>query len=117
MLGSTVLIQLFANARHMSLKAKAATNAIAEAQNCAENLYAADDPEAWLGEYGFRKETEKHWAYDADGYTLYVTDVMEENEKIDSGVIRTFNISAVGDGKDLFTIPSSRYMPKEVGSP
>ena len=110
MLGSTILVQLFADARHKSIQAKATGESLAEAQNCAEDLYGAEDPEAWLSEYGFVQEEGK-WARSRDGYTLYVT---EENEETEAGTLRTFNISAVGDGKDLFTLPSTRYLPKEV---
>ena len=109
MIGAAILVQLFADAHHKSARARAITASLAEAQNCAEELYGSGDPEAWLSGNGFRQE-EGRWVLDAEGYTLYVT---EENEEAEG--LRTFSISAAGDSGDLFTIPSTRYRPKEVG--
>ncbi len=111
MISAAILVQLFADARHKSLQARAATSAIAEAQNCAEDLYSQDDPETWLAENGFGKETDNKWSREYDGYTLFITKDVQTTE---GGEIRTFHINGFGDGKDLFTIPSTRYVPKEV---
>jgi type II secretory pathway pseudopilin PulG len=116
MISAAILVQLFANARHKSLQARAATNAIAEAQNVAENLYneMKDNPESWIQENGFTKDAENKWSREYDGYTLYITkdytDVKDGGET-PVGQIRTFEITGHGDGKDLFTIPSTRYVP------
>lgn len=112
MISAAILVQLFANARHKSIEAKAATAAIAEAQNCAEDLYGTDDWEAWLNDNGFTWiEAENRWIRKDDGYTLYIT---KEFETTAAGEIRTFHVSGFGDGKDLFTIPSTRYVPAPV---
>ena len=109
MISAAVLVQLFANAKHKSAEARAATAAIVEAQNCAEDLYGTDDWETWLGDNGFTREEENdRWVRRDDGYILYIT---KEFETTAAGEIRTFNVSGFGDGKDLFTIPSTRYVP------
>jgi len=112
MISAAILVQLFADARHKSIEARAATAAIAEAQNCAEDLYGQEDWEAWLNANGFtRDEANDRWTRQDDGYMLYIT---KDFETTDGGEIRTFHVSGFGDGKDLFSIPSTRYVPKEV---
>ena len=111
MIGSTILIRLFADARHKSLQARAATLSITEAQNIAELLYSQDDPQTWLARNGFTQDSETEWSRRDSKYTFYVKDVTDQSLKTEAGVVRTFTISAVGDGQNLFTLPSSRYMP------
>ena len=112
MLGSTVLVRLFADARHRTIQARATNDSIAAAQNVAEELYGAEDPEEWLAANGFAAaEADKTWTLADKEYTLYVTETSEETK---GGTIRTFTVSSTGDGKQLFTFPSTRYLPKEV---
>jgi hypothetical protein len=113
MLGSTVLVRLFADARHRTIQARATNVSIAAAQNIAEELYGAEDPEGWLAANGFvpAEDAEKTWTLAEKEYTLYVTETSEEKK---GGKLRTFTISSVGEGKQLFTLPSTRYLPKEV---
>ena len=113
MLGSTVLVRLFADARHRTIQARATNVSIAAAQNVAEELYGAEDPEGWLAANGFvpAEDAEKTWTLADEEYTLYVTETSEETK---GGTIRTFTVSSFGDGKQLFTMPSTRYLPKEV---
>jgi len=108
MLSASVLVQLFADARHKSLEARAATAAISEAQNCAEDLYMTDDPEAWLQDSGFTRDGNGTWQKEYEGYSLKIT---RDSETTDAGEIRIFRITGHGDGKDLFTIPATRYVP------
>ena len=120
MICSAILVQVFADARHKSIQAKAASESLAEGQNCAEALYALgedENPEDWLlreyGQEGFRTIEDGKWALEREDYTLYIT--VAEPEKTECGELRTFYISAEGDGKDLYTLPSTRYLPsKEV---
>ena len=44
MISAAILVQVFANARLKSRTAKATNASMLEAQNIAEDLYAADDP-------------------------------------------------------------------------
>ena len=96
MISAAILVQLFANARHKSLQARAATNAIAEAQNIAEDLYMEmdKDPEEWIRTNGFTKDEDNQWSREYDGYTLYIT---KDYTKTEAGEIRTFDITGHGD--------------------
>ncbi len=111
MLGSTVIVELFAGAKHQSLRARASSAAVLEAENLAEDLYAAEDPESVLRDLGFEKNDDT-WTRTAEEYTLTVTRAEEETE---AGVLRIFTLTAAGDGETLFSLPSTRYLPKEVG--
>ena len=110
MLGATTLVELFANAKHRTMQARATNTAIMEAQNIADDLYGTDDPDAVLKALGF-SEADGAWTLEEDEYTLKVT---QQEEAAESGVLRTFTVSATGDGVDLFSLPSTRYIPKEV---
>jgi len=110
MLGATTLVELFADAKHKSLQARATNTAIMEAENIADDLYGAEDPDAVLAELGFTQDGEG-WTLEKKEYTLKVT---REDETVEAGELRKYTISATGDGKDLFSLPSTRYLPKEV---
>ena len=113
MLGSTVLVRLFSDAKHRTIQARATNESMAVAQNIAEELYGTEDPEGWLKANGFipAEDAERTWTLTEEEYTLYVTESTEEKK---GGTLRTFTISSVGEGKQLFTLPSTRYLPKEV---
>ena len=110
MLGATTLVELFAGAKHKTIQARATNVAIMEAENIADELYGSDDPEATLKELGFTSDGGV-WTLEKKEYTLTVT---QSEEAFDAGTLRLFKIAGTGDGKDLFTLPSTRYLPKEV---
>ena len=110
MLSAMVLVELFAGAKHKTLQARATNVAIMDAQNIADDLYGADDPDAVLQELGFTKNGDA-WTLEEKEYTLTVT---QQEEAAEAGTLRIFTISGTGDGKDLFSLPSTRYIPKEV---
>ena len=110
MLGSTTLVEIFADAKHKSLQARAMNFAIMEAENISDDLYVADDPDKVLQDLGFTKENDS-WILTQKEYTLTVT---QKDEETENGVLRKFTIDGKGDGKDLFSLPSTRYIPKEV---
>ena len=110
MLSATTIVELFAGAKHKTVQARATSEAIMEAQNIADDLYGAEDPEAVLQELGFTKNGDS-WILEEKEYTLTVT---QQEEAAEAGTLRTFTISAAGDGKDLYSLPSTRYLPKEV---
>jgi formate C-acetyltransferase len=56
-------------------------------------------------------EADGVWTLEKTEYTLTV---MQKEEDTEAGILRTFTVSATGDGKDLFSLPSTRYLPKEV---
>lgn len=110
MLGSTTLVEIFADAKHKSLQARAMNFAIMESENISDDLYGADDPDKVLQDLGFTKENDS-WILTQKEYTLTVT---QQDEETENGVLRKFTIDGKGDGKDLFSLPSTRYIPKEV---
>lgn len=110
MLAATILVQLFADAKHKTIQAKATNVAIMEAENIADDLYGSDDPEGTLATLGFTS-ADGVWTLEKDEYVLTVTQKTEETE---AGTLRVFTIDGKGDGKDLFSLPSARYLPKEV---
>ena len=65
---------------------------------------------AILKELGF-SEGDGVWTLEETEYTLTV---LQKEEETEAGILRTFTVSATGDGKDLFSLPSTRYLPKEV---
>lgn len=110
MLSATTIVELFAGAKHKTVQARATSEAIMEAQNIADDLYGADDPDAVLKELGF-SEGDGIWTLEETEYTLTV---LQKEEETEAGILHTFTVSATGDGKDLFSLPSTRYLPKEV---
>ena len=113
MIAATILVELFAGAKHKTLQARAMNTAIMEAENIADDLYGTDDPDATLKDLGFT-EQDGVWTLETKEYTLTVT---REDEEAEAGTFRSFTISGTGDGLDLFSLPSTRYLPKEVSSP
>ena len=110
MISAAILVQVFADAKLKSRTAHATNASMLEAQNIAEDLYAADNPDAVLNAYGF---TEKDGALilEKDGYFLKVTVREQETE---SGLLKTYDVSGVEGDKTLLTLPSTRFIPKEV---
>ena len=74
-----LLLVIFFFAKLRSRTAEATNSSMLEAQNIAEDLYATDDPEAVLTEYGFT-EQDGVWVQEKKGYTLKVTPRIEETE-------------------------------------
>ena len=110
MISAAILVQVFADAKLKSRTAHATNASMLEAQNVAEDLYATDSPVAVLDDYGFN-EKDGIWTLEKDGYLLKVTVSEEETE---AGVIRTCEVSGIEGEKTLLTLPSTRYIPKEV---
>ena len=110
MISAAILVQVFADAKLKSRTAHATNASMLEAQNIAEDLYATEDPDTVLTSYGFKAEGDG-WVLEKDGYLLKIT---ASNEETDSGLLRTYNISGIEGEKTLLTLPSTRYIPKEV---
>ena len=115
MLSATVLVRVFATAHNMTVRAGVENQALAEAQNVAEALYAAEDPEAALEAMRF-KLYHGAWSRMDGDYTLYV----EGGEKpTDAGVswvgtVRAFyrnrNVNqARQEDEELFSLTCARY--------
>ena len=110
MISAAILVQVYADAKLKSRTAQATNAAMLEGQNIAEDLYGSDDPEAVLKDYGFISQ-DGVWTLEKKGYVLKVTPKVEET---DSGTLRTYEVAGVEGGKTLITLPSTRYIPKEV---
>ena len=115
MLSATVLVRVFVTARNMTVRAGVETQALAEAQNVAETLYAAEDPAAALEDMQF-KLYHGAWSRSDGDYTLYVEG---EEKPADAGVswvgtVRVFYRSrnvdrARQEDEELFSLPCARY--------
>ena len=110
MISAVILVQVFADAKLKSRTAHATNDSMLEAQNIAEDLYAANDPDAVLTSYGFMAQ-DSGWVLEKDGYLLKVT--LREEETA-SGILRTYDVSGVEGENTLLTLPSTRFIPKEV---
>ena len=120
MISAAILVQVFADAKLKRRTAHATNASMLETQNVAEDLYAAKDPDAVLAAYGFTAQDENNWVLEKDGYYLKVT---LREEETDGGVLKTYDVSGIektydGSGEEkeqtLLTLPSTRYIPKEV---
>jgi|GEM_PF-974028 len=115
MLSATVLVRVFATARNATVRAGAETQALAQAQNVAEALYAADDPDAELERMEFIK-SHGVWTRSYGEYSLYVS---SEALPTDAGELWQGEIIAFYSQRDpsaarpedeeLFTLPCARY--------
>ena len=110
MISAAILAQIYADAKLKSRTAAATNSAMLEGQNIAEDLYGAENPDAVLQDYGFTLQ-DSVWVLEKKGYVLKVTPKVEET---DSGTLRTYEVAGVEGGKTLITLPSTRYIPKEV---
>ena len=110
MISAAILVQVFADAKLKSRTAAATNSAMLDGQNVAEELYGTDDPEAVLAAYGFTSEGDV-WVLEKKGYVLKVTQKIEET---DSGTLRNYEVAGYEGEKTLITLPSTRFIPKEV---
>jgi len=110
MISAAILVQVYGDAKLKSKTAHATNFSMLDAQNIAEDLYASDDPDAVLKEYGFTAEGDS-MVLQKEGYLLKVTFREEETA---SGILRTYDVSGLEGDKILLTLPSTRFIPKEV---
>lgn len=110
MISAAILVQVYGDAKLKSKTAHATNYSMLDAQNIAEDLYASDDPDAVLKDYGFTAEGDD-MILQKDGYLLKV--ILREEETA-SGTLRTYEVSGIEGDKTLLTLPSTRFIPKEV---
>ena len=79
-------------------------------RNIAEELYHTDDPEALLASAGYTAGNDG-WELQKEDYVIRVALRTEETE---AGTIRTCEVSGISGEKTLLTLPSTRYIPREV---
>ena len=105
MIAATVLLRVFVSSRQQSDRAELITASMAAAQNTADQLYAAEDPEALLQDLGFVQE-DGVWRLSAERYTLEAS-VAEETEP--AGIFRRQSVRVSADGETLYELPCSRW--------
>ena len=81
-----------------------------ETQNIADELYGSENAEKTLTALGFQNENNV-WILEYDGYTIRVTHREEETE---SGILDTYDVASYLKDKQLLSLPSTRFYPKEV---
>ena len=115
MLSSIVLVRVFSSSRLLTVRSGVETKALSFAQDVAEQLYAAQDPEEMLTKRGF---TESHgaWTLDRGDYSLYVTSetVPTDAGEMWQGEVRAFYKQRDPDkarqaDEELFSLPCARY--------
>lgn len=110
MLASTTLMEIFGAAKLNSSRAGASNAALMQAQNVAEQLYAADDVAQALEALGFAKEG-KDWCLNGGEYELIASYLYTQDE---AGALRQVELTAMYHGEALFTLPATRYVSGEV---
>ena len=110
MCSAGILVQVFANAKLKSKEAHVINASMLEAENIAEELYHTDDPEALLASAGYTAGNDG-WELQKEDYVIRVALRTEETE---AGTIRTCEVSGISGDKTLLTLPSTRYIPREV---
>lgn len=115
MLSATVLVRVFVAARNMTVRAGVETQALADAQNVADTIYAADDPDQALEDMEFQFY-HGAWTRATDDYTIYVEGGEEPAEagSFWRGTVRAFyssrNVEQVRqEDEELFSLPCTRY--------
>ncbi len=110
MLACTTIVEIFGQARMRSEQATVHNEAMLQAENIAEKLYNAADETDILTEIGFARSGDI-WSMTVENAELQVNVSDRETE---AGLIRSFEISATEGDTELFMLPVSRYLPKEV---
>ena len=110
MLASTTMMQIFGAAKQYSNRAGASTEAMMQAQNMAEVLYAASSAQDKLTEWGFVL-TDGQWRKDCGSYVMIAEC---EEEATAAGVLLKTAFSPQYQGETLFTLPVVRYVGGEV---
>ena len=107
---SVTLVEVFSASRTKSISSQSISRAMLDAQKIAEGLYGAEQTEDALQEMGFSLDGEE-WILNRDGYVLSVSELEDEHT---GGVLRTLTVTAKEKDRVLVTLPSVRYIPKEV---
>lgn len=107
---ATVLVETFMAAHEQGRHAGLDSRALVEAQDVAEQLYAAADAEALLTEAGFTR-VDGVWARLNGEACLTVTLAREDTA---AGVLHTAEVAASRGDTLIVTLPVARYVPKEA---
>lgn len=115
MLSATVLIRVFVASRNMTVRSGVESEAIVDAQNVAEAIYAAEDIDQTLSDMGFASAYGA-WSQNRGEYTLYVVGA---ETPTDAGVLWEGSVEALYNLRDpdvasleaeqLFSLTCTRY--------
>ncbi len=111
MLSAIVLLQVFSKARNLDDRAEALADATAMAQDIADRLSAAEDPEAALAAMGFAAAATGvrpvTWFLERDGLRFTV---VTGEEPQPAGALLRCTVTVYGAEKEpLLTLPAARY--------
>lgn len=112
-LSAVVTLQAFVRAYEETLQSRQYTRALTIAQDWAELLFAADDPEATLLQAGWHATTGGYETQQED----YHLSVSLEQSQQDAGVTRRMRVTVVPPGWDdeqenqVISLPVARYVP------
>ncbi len=120
MLSAIVIVRVFATAREMTERSSACAHALAEAQNVADALYAADDPDALLETLDFA-QSHGVWTRDDGEYSLFVRMSVGQADagELWQAEIQAFRLSRGPEddrpvSETLFSLPCARYKEAET---
>ena len=120
MLSATVLVQVFATSRNMTVRAGVESRALAEAQNVLDTLVSAEDADAAMEAMSF-KLYHGAWSRSYGEYSLYVEsgERPEASGVMQEGTVRAFyrnrNVDlARQEDEELFALPFARYREVEA---
>ena len=106
MLAATVLLQVFTASRNQTDRAELIANTLIDAQNIADTLYAADDPEKALADMGFSQNGDA-WILSDDAILATVKLSADEHA---GGVFWKQDLTITDDkGEILVHLPCSHY--------
>lgn len=115
MLSATVLVRVFVTARNMTVRSGVETRALAQAQNVADALYAAESPEDALAEMEFGN-SHGAWTKSYGDFTIYVelSGASTGAGEMQQGSVRAFYTlrnadKARQEDEELFSLPVARY--------
>ena len=108
MLAASFLMQMFAAARTQGEDAGLINEVLVSAQNTAEILYAAEDPEMALAEMGFVSDPDAAGMWRSGSEDL-VTEVQMQEEATDAGRLVTQTVRVLRDGEQLIELPVAKY--------
>lgn len=105
MLTTTVLLEVFAKANQFNTRSKLLTVSMVDAQNVADQLYAADDASKLLTSIGFAEE-ENGWVKEESLYRMEVSVAPETDE---AGTYLRQTVQVFSNGELIYTLPCSRW--------
>ena len=105
MLAASVLLQVFAAARLQSDRAAKLAEAANWAQNVADRLYAADNPDEALTTLGFAANGES-WVYSGERFSAILT---QNTETGAAGQLRQGDLTVTDGEEMLISLPCARY--------